>query len=475
MDITELSLCSGVGWLSLGVELAAEYLGWSYRCVGHCERDAYATSVLLERMEDASMGCAPVFAGNLEDLDADSLRGHASIITAGFPCQPWSAAGKQKGTADERWLWPAIANIIRRVGPRLVFLENVPGLVSGGGLEHVLSGLAEMRFNAEWLSVKAASVGASHKRERVFILAYRKSGGAAAAQFGRQRNGTERGNGDLAYSRCTPGHAEHGDESGEGLRRRAGSTDAERLGARSSQLAVPPLRRQRIVREPSGSDGQPDGSNEFVDNAPSTRPSRSGKRGIEIQATGDGEQAGVPGFDERCDSLGHTGSRGTSEPGEPCSRQPEQQPGWTSESGGRCSDVRPCRFCDYEFDHEQLGKYGRPNCEGDELAFPPESRQQGSGKPGLTRPHDGEPGRISGVPVFAPGPSSPHWRTIIAQSPHLSPAVESGFRVLVDGQPLLVDAMRADQLRCAGNGVVPAQAAAAFIELVRRAGLVERR
>jgi DNA (cytosine-5)-methyltransferase 1 len=144
------------------------------RVVGYVERDAYAASVLLARMEDASLEPAPVWCGNLEDLDPAPFFG-VDLVTAGFPCQPWSAAGKRRGTDDERWIWPAIASLLRGVRPRLVFLENVRALISRGGLGLVLADLADLGFDAEWAVLSAGEVGASQQRERVFILADARS------------------------------------------------------------------------------------------------------------------------------------------------------------------------------------------------------------------------------------------------------------------------------------------------------------
>ena len=168
---TTLSICTGVGGLDEGLRAGCEYLGFRTVCLGMVERDAYAAHILAQRMEDEAMEPAPVWAGNLEDFPAQGFSGLVDIVSAGFSCQPWSCAGAQKGTEDERWIWPAIVELLRVVGPRMVWLENVPGLISGGGLEYVLSDLASLGFNAEWDCVRASDVGASHRRRRVFILA----------------------------------------------------------------------------------------------------------------------------------------------------------------------------------------------------------------------------------------------------------------------------------------------------------------
>lgn len=166
-----LSLCSGVAGIELGLRIASP----GSRVVAYCERDPFAASVLLARMEDETLEPAPIWCGDLELLDWSRFRGVVDVVTAGFPCQPWSAAGKGEGLDDERWLWPAIAKCIRDVGPSVVFLENVPGLASGGGLGHVLGDLASRGYDAEWGVFGAWEIGAPHKRDRLFILAWRVS------------------------------------------------------------------------------------------------------------------------------------------------------------------------------------------------------------------------------------------------------------------------------------------------------------
>lgn len=166
-----LSLCSGGGGLDLGVRLALP----TARVVCYVEIDAYACAVLAARMEDKALDEAPVWS-DLRTFDGQLWRGVVDLVIAGFPCQPWSTAGRRRGTADERWLWDDIARIVREIEPRWVFLENVPGLVRGG-LEHVLRDLALCGFDAEWDCFSAAQVGASHIRERLFILAHANCNG----------------------------------------------------------------------------------------------------------------------------------------------------------------------------------------------------------------------------------------------------------------------------------------------------------
>jgi len=108
----------------------------------------------MARMGEATLDPAPIW-DDLTTFKGAAWRGRVDLITAGFPCQPFSAAGEQRGIDDERWIWPDIARIIADVGPRYVFLENVTGLIRHG-LPHVLSDLAELGFDAEWGLFSAA-------------------------------------------------------------------------------------------------------------------------------------------------------------------------------------------------------------------------------------------------------------------------------------------------------------------------------
>jgi DNA (cytosine-5)-methyltransferase 1 len=124
-------------------------------------------------MAEKNLDQAPIW-DDLTTFNGTAWRGKVDCITAGFPCQPFSAAGKQLGIEDDRWIWPAIKRIILDVEPSFVFLENVPQLVRGG-LAFVLSDLAQLGFNAEWGLYSAAEVGAPHKRDRFWLLAHSTS------------------------------------------------------------------------------------------------------------------------------------------------------------------------------------------------------------------------------------------------------------------------------------------------------------
>ena len=163
MALRSIELCAGYGGFTLGLR------DYGIRTVAYVERDSYAAATLVARMAEQRLDQAPIW-DDLCTFDGTAWRGRVDLITAGFPCQPFSTAGNQRGVDDERWIWPNIARIIADVRPRYVFLENVTGLIRAG-LAHVLTDLAALGFDAEWGVLSAAAVGAPHRRQRVWILA----------------------------------------------------------------------------------------------------------------------------------------------------------------------------------------------------------------------------------------------------------------------------------------------------------------
>ncbi|HJP69531.1 MAG TPA: DNA cytosine methyltransferase [Sphingomicrobium sp.] len=166
--MNELSLFTGAGGGLLGTHL----LGW--RPVGYVEWDDYCQRVIAARIRDGYLPIAPIFTDVREFAQsgaADQYRGIADVVTAGFPCQPFSLGGKQLGEADERNMWPATADVIRRVRPRFVGLENVAGLVTSGYIGTVLGDLAAMGLDARWGVLGGHHVGAAQRRERVWLFA----------------------------------------------------------------------------------------------------------------------------------------------------------------------------------------------------------------------------------------------------------------------------------------------------------------
>jgi DNA (cytosine-5)-methyltransferase 1 len=165
----ELSLFSGIGGGLLGTKL----LGW--RSVGYVEWNEYCQRVLRQRIEDGWLDEAPIF-GDLRAFIADgyarAYQGLVDVITAGFPCQPFSVAGKQRGAEDERNMWPQTIECIRLVRPKYCLLENVSGLLTNEYFGTILGDLAESGFDLRWKVLSAAEVGAPHKRDRLWIVAH---------------------------------------------------------------------------------------------------------------------------------------------------------------------------------------------------------------------------------------------------------------------------------------------------------------
>lgn len=156
------SLCSGAGALEVGLCTA---LGWDplTSVAWHCETDPGANAVLEEHWPDVPN------LGSIKDIDWATVQ-PVVWMTAGYPCQPFSAAGRRGGEDDPRHLWPFVACAIRILRPPHVLLENVAGHLSLG-FGAVLADLAEVGYDARWVCLPAAGVGAAHKRERVFIHA----------------------------------------------------------------------------------------------------------------------------------------------------------------------------------------------------------------------------------------------------------------------------------------------------------------
>jgi DNA (cytosine-5)-methyltransferase 1 len=156
------SLFTGIGGLDLGLEWAGFTTAWQ------CERDEWCRGILGRHWPGI---------GRYSDVhDVNESAEWVDVIAGGFPCQPVSVAGKRLAQADERWLWPEFARIIGVLRPRIALMENVAGLLARG-FGDVLGDLAALGYDAEWHCIRAADVGAPHKRERIFIVAHTDSPG----------------------------------------------------------------------------------------------------------------------------------------------------------------------------------------------------------------------------------------------------------------------------------------------------------
>ena len=160
---TELSLFTGAGGGIYGSKL----LGW--RTVCYVERDKYCQRVIRQRIADGIFDDAPLW-DDVRTFDGRPWNGLVDVVTGGFPCQPFSIAGKRQGAGDDRNLWPDTIRIIREVQPEWCLLENVPGLVTGRYFGTILGDLADSGFAVVWRVLSAAEVGAPHKRDRLWII-----------------------------------------------------------------------------------------------------------------------------------------------------------------------------------------------------------------------------------------------------------------------------------------------------------------
>ena len=162
-ELTVGSLFSGIGGLDLGLERAGMAVIWQ------SEIDPYASRILTKHYPHVPN------LGDITEIDWSTVE-RPDLVCGGFPCQPFSAAGRRRGIDDSRWLWPHFATCLRLVRPRWALLENVPGILTLGFGE-VASDLAALGYDLEWECIPAAAVGAPHLRYRVFVVAHASSPG----------------------------------------------------------------------------------------------------------------------------------------------------------------------------------------------------------------------------------------------------------------------------------------------------------
>ena len=186
--MTHGSLFSGIG----GFDLAAHWMGWEN--IFHCEWNPFGQKVLKHHFPNS------ISYNDITKTDFSIHEGNIDIITGGFPCQPYSSAGKRLGKADERHLFPHMLRCVKEVKPKWIIGENVRGLVNWNGgmvFNEVCSDLEREGYEVQPFLIPAASKDAPHRRERIWFIAY--SDGIRSGQSGNKRqakqfneNGQER-------------------------------------------------------------------------------------------------------------------------------------------------------------------------------------------------------------------------------------------------------------------------------------------
>ena len=161
-----ISLFSGIG----GFDLAADWMGWGN--VAHVEFNPFCQRILKYYWPDAES------YGDIKEFNGTKYRGTIDIVSGGFPCQPFSSAGKRKGESDERYLWPEMLRVIREIQPAWIVGENVAGILSmddGKIFDQILSDLESEGYAVQAFIIPACAVQAPHRRDRVWIVAHAPS------------------------------------------------------------------------------------------------------------------------------------------------------------------------------------------------------------------------------------------------------------------------------------------------------------
>jgi len=268
------SLFAGIGGLDLGLERAGMQCRWQV------EIDEYCTQVLEKHWPGVKR------YGDIRKLSGDELE-PVDLICGGFPCQDLSVAGKQEGIEGTRSiLWFEFARLVRRLGPRWVLIENVPGLLVHGAMRRVVGELARLGYVGCWRSLRASEFRASHLRKRVFLVAYRdgercgEAGGLRSGTFalsgsgsqdvadrerygghqGRTESGGQQGRSDVVECDGKLGDSQRTRWEQTGIRcdEQAGSESEAGCGdlADASNGFLPAAFRQPVERDGSGSAGE---------------------------------------------------------------------------------------------------------------------------------------------------------------------------------------------------------------------------
>ena len=411
---TVLSLCSGYEGIGLGLKLADP------RFVTACfvEREITAARILVARIKDGILDDAPIWS-DLATFDGKPWRGRIHTIAAGYPCQPFSCAGKQRAEKDPRHLWPHVARIVREVQPEQVFLENVDAHLRLG-FHEVAEELERMGYRIACGLFSAEEVRAPHRRLRLFALAERTGGRRRELRQSPWLDGLTHGRGaELDHSHREPRRRHEGQAEpyrNESHYRNAGEAspsleDTARLSEYGQERQDGG--RRRGIRQ--AGDGVADAGNGLV---PIAGPGSQGRAGL-----------GPAGAE-----VAHSGLTRRGRPAQPQGLDRPRASNDDRRTGRAVADTRGGR--------SPL----RSDGQGDEAERAASVR--------------------SGIAIFPPGPADlDAWARLLVQRPDVEPAVCRAAYERADRMDGRRQSSRVSRLRALGNGCVPLTVALAYLSL----------
>ena len=455
--ITHLSLCTGYEGIGLGLRRVLP----NVRELAYVEIEAFAITNLVNKIEEGKMASAPIYT-NLKTFPYGKFRGQVDILSGGFPCQPFSQAGLKKATDDPRHLFPYIAEGIRECQPRIVFLENVEGIISSktedgeSVLQYVLRTLEELGYRATAGIFSACEICDSngrrmpHQRKRVFILGYSTSDG-------RNENGCKKTEREIRESE--EGRLQESERGCNQLSDSIGGRSCRGGVAKNVEMTPTGFKATRENGTTYGAklrDAVETMAQKKLGNSKSRR-ARGNCRDIKGERVQhNSERSSEP---RREEELGNSDCF-RSESGENCESRFSRE---TSDS--ELGDSKRAGF-ESRSDRQREAQLGRTSSRNGELS---DSDIEGLER-GLLRGEPKEEAKESSTECslirFVSRPNEPQFQW---ERPRVISS-ESKLGGTTDGTTCWVDTNRnrIDRLRLLGNGVVPATAAKAFETLIKR-------
>lgn len=223
------SLFSGIG----GFDLAAQWMGWEN--VFHCEWNPFGQKVLHYYWPEAEQFT------DITKSDFTKYANRIDILTGGFPCQPYSSAGKRLGKEDERHLWPEMLRAIREIQPTWIVGENVFGLINWNGgmvFDEVQADLEAQGYEVQPYVLPAAAVNAPHRRDRVWFVAYRNNNGLNQCHSQHEKHTSKRRLNALCNTCESFGHGNAADTENSGLQTWFDRSEKKQFGRRSKSMGA---------------------------------------------------------------------------------------------------------------------------------------------------------------------------------------------------------------------------------------------